>query len=109
MTEMASTPRRRRLSTRAVSLRLVAASFLASAAIGGGLAIQMANGHDPALGAGTTKASSGSSQSQAGGFGDDESDGFDQSQSESGFDQGQSQSDVGQSASTPGSVTSRAS
>ena len=96
MTEIASTTRRRRLSTRAVSLRLVAASFLASAAIAGGLAIQMANGHDPELGAGTANASAAANRSS-------------QSQSGSDFGQSQDQSSFGQSASTPGSVTSRAS
>ena len=64
MTEMAVPQRRKRLSTKTVTLRLAAASLMASAAIGGGLAIQMARGHDPALGTGTssaqTHASSGS-------------------------------------------------
>ena len=57
-------------------MRLVAASLMASAAIAGGLAIQMANGHDPALGAGPSSAQSGSG---SGSTGDDESDGFAQS------------------------------
>jgi hypothetical protein len=74
MTTARSTTRRPRLSTRTVSVRLIAASFAAAAAISGGLAVQMANGHDPALGSGTSSAqtsgSSGSSaQSGAGGFG----------------------------------------
>ncbi len=81
-----------------MSLRLVAASFMASAAIAGGLAVQMAHGHDPALGAGTANASSGSNESQ--GASD-----LGQSQDQSGF----GQSDFGQSASSPGTVTSRAS
>ena len=106
MTEIASTPRRRRLSTRAVSLRLVAASFLASAAIAGGLAIQMANGHDPALGAGTANASA--AVAIPGGARHDDPTAPTRA-SGSDFDQSQSQSNFGQSASTPGSVTSRAS
>jgi hypothetical protein len=81
-------------------MRLVAASFLASAAIAGGLAIQMANGHDPALGAGTTNASTGAGSSSSSGQSRAQTGGFDQSQDQSGF---------GQPASTPGSVTSRAS
>jgi hypothetical protein len=60
MTEIGSTRRQRRPSTRSVTLRLIATSLVASAAIAGGLAIQMANGHDPALGAGA------SSSTQAG-------------------------------------------
>jgi hypothetical protein len=76
MSEIAGTQRRKRLSTRVVTLRLVAASLMASAAIGGGLAIQMANGHDPALGAGTSTARSGSG---TGSTGNDGSDGFAQS------------------------------
>jgi hypothetical protein len=42
-----------RPATRALSIRMIAASFAAAGAIFGGLAVQMANGHDPALGAGT--------------------------------------------------------
>ena len=76
----------KRLSTRTLTLRLVAASLAASAAIAGGLAIQMAGGHDPALGAGTANA-----KSQADGFGQAGS------------------SDLGQSSSPPASVTTRAS
>jgi hypothetical protein len=63
MTEIAGTQRRRRASTRSVTLRLVAASLIASAAIAGGLAIQMAGGQDPALGAGTSTARVGSGSS----------------------------------------------
>jgi hypothetical protein len=88
-----------------MSLRLVAASFLASAAIAGGLAVQMAHGKDPALGAGTTNASSGAGSPSSIGQSQAQTGGFDQSQDRSGF----GQSDFGQSASTPGSVTSRAS
>jgi hypothetical protein len=44
---------RSRLSTRTATVRLTAASLAAAGAIFGGLAVQMAHGHDPALGAGT--------------------------------------------------------
>jgi hypothetical protein len=84
-----------------VTLRLVAASVMASAAIAGGLAIQMAAGHDPALGAGTRSA-----QTQATGAsqGSGSSSGFgDLGQSGSGSDS------FGQSASPPASVTTRSS
>ena len=54
MTTVPSPHRRPRLSTRTLSVRMIAASFAAAGAIFGGLAVQMANGHDPALGAGTT-------------------------------------------------------
>lgn len=84
----------KRLSTRTLTLRLVAASLAASAAIAGGLAIQMAGGHDPALGAGTANA-----QPQADGFGRAGSSDFGQAGS----------SDFGQSSSPPASVTTRAS
>jgi hypothetical protein len=47
-----------KLSTRTLSFRMIAASFAAAGAIFGGLAVQMAHGHDPALGAGTSTASS---------------------------------------------------
>ena len=87
---------RKRLSTRTLTLRLLLASLAASAAIAGGLAIQMAGGHDPALGAGTANA-----QPQA--SGDTSSDG-----TSDGFGQAGS-SDFGQSASPPASVTTRAS
>ncbi len=73
----------KRLSTRTLTLRLVVASLAASAAIAGGLAIQMAGGHDPALGAGTANA---------------------QPRASSG-----SQDDFGRAASPPASVTTRAS
>jgi hypothetical protein len=83
MTEIAGTQRRKRLSTRVVTLRLVAASLMA---IAGGLAIQMANGHDPALGAATSTAQSGSGTGSTGddgsntaSTGDDGSDGIAQS------------------------------
>jgi len=56
MTPAPSTTRRPRPSTRTLSVRMIAASFAAAGAIFGGLAIQMANGHDPALGAGTSSA-----------------------------------------------------
>jgi hypothetical protein len=39
-----------------MTLRLLGASLIASAAIAGGLAIQMSAGHDPALGTGTSSA-----------------------------------------------------
>jgi hypothetical protein len=59
---------RPRLSTASASVRTIAVSLAAAAAIFGGLAVQMAHGHDPALGAGTTTAqtsgSSGGSTSQ---------------------------------------------
>jgi hypothetical protein len=87
---------RKRLSTKTLTLRLIGASLLASAAIAGGLAIQMAGGHDPALGAGTATAQPrASSDSQS----DGTFEGFGQSGS----------TNFGQSASSPGSVTTRAS
>jgi hypothetical protein len=49
-------------ATRTLSLRMIAASFAAAGAIFGGLAAQMAHGHDPALGAGTTAAGTQSPQ-----------------------------------------------
>jgi hypothetical protein len=57
MTTVPSPQRRPRLSTRTLSVRMIAASIAAAGAIFGGLAVQMANGHDPALGAGTTTGS----------------------------------------------------
>jgi hypothetical protein len=62
---------RSRISTATASLRLIAVSLAAAAAIFGGLAVQMAHGHDPALGAGTNTAqtsgsSSGSTSSPSG-------------------------------------------
>jgi hypothetical protein len=74
---------RPRPSTGSASVRTVAVSLAAAAAIFGGLAVQMAHGHDPALGAGTTTAqTSGSSGGSAsddssggGSFGDDSSGG----------------------------------
>ena len=56
MTTARSTPRSSRLSTRTLSLRMIAASFAAAGAIFGGLAVQMAHGRDPALGTGTSAA-----------------------------------------------------
>lgn len=48
----------RRPSTRATTIKVTVASLTAAAALTGGLAVQMASGHDPALGsAGTTSAS----------------------------------------------------
>jgi hypothetical protein len=47
-----------RPATRRLSIRMTAASLAAAGAIFGGLAVQMANGHDPALGAGTSSARS---------------------------------------------------
>jgi len=91
MSEIADPERRKRLSTKTVTLRLAAASLMASAAIGGGLAIQMAGGHDPALGSGTANAQPRAS-------------------SDASSDSGQAaSSDFGQSASPPASVTTRAS
>jgi hypothetical protein len=43
-------PRRRRGSTAVMTVRLTALSVVAAAVIGGGLAVQMAAGSDPALG-----------------------------------------------------------
>jgi hypothetical protein len=94
MTPTASIPRRTRPSTRRMTLKLLGASLIASGAIAGGLAIQMAAGHDPALGAGTSSARSGSGSTAASG------------------DVGQTQdgsSQFGQSASPPASVTTRSS
>lgn len=80
MTTAPSTKRRPRLSTRTLSVRMIAASLAAAGAIFGGLAVQMANGHDPALGAGTSSAQTtgqdsgdthtggSTSQDQSGGF-----------------------------------------
>ncbi|HEV7845699.1 MAG TPA: hypothetical protein VGO83_05560 [Thermoleophilaceae bacterium] len=47
---------RKRPSTRRSTLKLIGASLMAAAAITGGLAVQMAHGHDPALGAGQASA-----------------------------------------------------
>lgn len=44
---------RKRPSSRTASLRLIAASLMAAAAITGGLAVQMAHGRDPGLGSGS--------------------------------------------------------
>ena len=71
MTTAPSTKRRPRLSTRTLSVRMIAASLAAAGAIFGGLAVQMANGHDPALGAGTSSAQTGSSGGQPSGSGGD--------------------------------------
>jgi hypothetical protein len=97
MTEIAITERRRRLSTQRLTLRLVIASLMASAAIAGGLAIQMGKGHDPALGAGTSSAQAQAASSAS----NDPSDGFGQAQDGS--------SDFDQAASPPASVTTRSS
>jgi hypothetical protein len=43
-------------STRTLSIRMMAASVVAAGAIFGGLAVQMAHGHDPALGSGGSTA-----------------------------------------------------
>lgn len=56
MSTARSTQRRPKLSTRTLSLRMIAASFAAAGAIFGGLAVQMAHGRDPALGTGTSTA-----------------------------------------------------
>jgi len=49
------TPRpRRRPSTRVATIKVTAASLSAAAALTGGLAVQMASGHDPALGSPST-------------------------------------------------------
>jgi hypothetical protein len=57
---------RSRLSTRTASIRMIAVSLAAAGAIFGGLAVQMAHGRDPALGAGTSPTSStGSTQSRS--------------------------------------------
>jgi hypothetical protein len=98
MTEIASTWRRRKPSTRSVTLRLVAASLMASAAIAGGLAIQMGSGHDPALGAGTSRAQNGAASNSAS---NEPSDVVGQTQDRSG--------DFRQAASPPASVTTRSS
>ena len=80
-----------------MTLRLLGASLIASAAIAGGLAIQMSAGHDPALGAGTSSAQA------AGGSGSG-------SAATSGSGQAQDpSSQFGQSASPPASVTTRSS
>ena len=49
-----SRPRRpsRRASSRATTIKITLASLTAAAALTGGLAAQMASGHDPALGSG---------------------------------------------------------
>jgi hypothetical protein len=98
MTQRASSPRRKRPSTRRITLKLLGASLIASGAIAGGLAIQMAAGHDPALGAGTSSAQTGTGSGSG-------------STAASG-DIGQTQdgsSQFGQSASPPASVTTRSS
>jgi hypothetical protein len=60
---------RKRPSTRRSTLKLIGASLMAAAAITGGLAVQMAHGHDPALGAGQASAQSGGSSSAQSGAG----------------------------------------
>jgi hypothetical protein len=92
---------RKRLSTRTLSLRMIAASFAAAGAIFGGLAVQMAHGHDPALGAGTRSASGVASSSSTGG-----SSTGDQSFGSSSGDQSGFQD---QSGSSPSGVVTRAS
>lgn len=64
MTERRDDPRtrRRRPSTRATTIKLTAASLGAAAVLTGGLAVQMASGHDPALGSGGTATAPGSSK-----------------------------------------------
>lgn len=47
-----------RPSTRATTIKVTAASLTAAAALTGGLAAQMAFGHDPALGAGNSAGAS---------------------------------------------------
>jgi hypothetical protein len=64
------TERKPKLQTRTVSLRLIAASLAAAGAIFGGLAVQMAHGHDPALGAGTASAQTSGSSGSTGSSGD---------------------------------------
>jgi hypothetical protein len=59
---------------------MIAASLAAAGAIFGGLAVQMANGHDPALGAGTSSAQttaqdSGGTQTAGSSFQQDQSGG----------------------------------
>jgi len=48
--------------TRRASLKLILASLAAAAALSGGLAVQMAQGNDPALGSGAKTAQNGASQ-----------------------------------------------
>ena len=86
----------KRLSTKTLTLRIVGASLIASAAIAGGLAIQRAGRHDPALGAGTANAQPRASNDSES---DETFDGFGQAGS----------SDFGQSSSPPTGVTTRAS
>jgi hypothetical protein len=80
-----------------MTLRLLGASLIASAAIAGGLAIQMSAGHDPALGAGSSsaQATGGSGSGRAATLGSE------QTQDPS--------SQFGQSASPPASLTTRSS
>ena len=54
------------LSSRTASLRLIAASLMAAAAITGGLAVQMAHGRDPALGSGSAQPSAAAQPSSGG-------------------------------------------
>jgi hypothetical protein len=98
MTQTAGSPRRRRPSTRRATLKLLGASLIASAAITGGLAIQMAAGHDPALGAGARSAQAGAGSGSGSAA---TSEGAGQTQDGS--------SQFGQSASPPASVTTRSS
>lgn len=53
-----SRSRRKRASTRVTAARIITVSVLAAGALTGGLAVQMASGHDPALGARQTATSS---------------------------------------------------
>ena len=59
MSNGGSSQRRPKISTGTASVRLIAVSLASAAAIFGGLAVQMAHGHDPALGAGTSTAQTG--------------------------------------------------
>ncbi len=52
MTEQPQRRQPKRISRRATTVRVAAASLMAAAALTGGLAVQMASGHDPALGSG---------------------------------------------------------
>lgn len=58
---------RSRLSTRTAAIRAIAVSLAAAGAIFGGLAVQMAHGHDPALGAGTSTAQTSPAQTSTSG------------------------------------------
>jgi hypothetical protein len=64
-------PGRRRISRRKAIVRVMAISLASAAALTGGLAVQMASGHDPALGSGQKAAAAGTTNGAQATQGDD--------------------------------------